>query len=141
MKDQNKDRFTLEAGQWYAMEMLGDFFHCTAWEEKDYRTYSPIKVLGVSPNGKGNRTYRLSFYHSNYPEGVQGKEYVMETLERGEHYILAKSDHEPTRILYITAITYEWIEIHFPGWVENACKTDGRNSPPGYLEEFLNRHA
>jgi hypothetical protein len=64
-------RFTLEHRQWYGLEMTGDEFHDTLWEPR-YRHFSPIKVLGVTPHGRGNRQFTLGFYHSNYPSGVQG---------------------------------------------------------------------
>jgi hypothetical protein len=47
-------RFTLEHRQWYGLEMTGDEFHDTLWEPR-YRHFSPIKVLEVTPHGRGNR--------------------------------------------------------------------------------------
>ncbi len=105
--------FTLESGSWYACELIGDEFD---WGE-DPHSFSPIRVERVTPRRKGNRTFELSFFHQNYPEGVQDKVYRLKTLERGERYILAHSlDHNPSRLLLIYKLQPEWIRQHFPGY-------------------------
>lgn len=103
-------RFTLADNRWYACEFIGDEF------EDDLCSYSPIKVLRIEPLKNGSRTLKLDFYHANYPEGVREKSYTLQTIERGERFLLAKSiEHEPVRILQIYDINREWIVRHFPG--------------------------
>lgn len=103
-------RFTLQTGKWYACEIIGDEF------EEDRCSYSPIRVDAIEPLGKDTRSFRLTFYHANYPEGVRSKQYVLQTLERGEKYTIARSEeHNPTRILQIYDIDSEWLRRHFPG--------------------------
>ena len=103
-------RFTLEPRRWYACELIGDEFG------EDKCSYSPIKVYQVKALGDGSRTFVLSFYHANYPAGVQDKTYRLQTIERGRTYLLARSlEHEPTRVLQIYDIDAHWLERHFPG--------------------------
>jgi hypothetical protein len=100
-------RFTLQPGKWYACEILGDEFH------DDLCTYSPIRVAQVRPLKTGNRALQLGFYHANYPEGVRDKTYLVETIERGQRFLLARSTtHEPVRFLQIYDITWPWLERH-----------------------------
>jgi len=102
-------RFTLESDKWYACEFIGDEF------SEDRCSYSPIRVDETEPLGSGARRFRLSFYHANYPEGVRDKRYVLETIERGTSFILARStDHEPARLLQIYEIDWSWLTRHFP---------------------------
>lgn len=102
-------RLTLERGHWYAAEIIGDEFDL---EKDSLRSYSPIKVHGVCP--MQNRTYRLDFYHANYPAGVQNKSYKLRTIERGHRFILACSlEHDPRRYLLICDITPAWLRQHF----------------------------
>lgn len=100
------DRFTLEKNRWYAAEIIGNEFGA------DIKSYSPIRVEDISP--KGARTFKLCFYHASYPEGVRQKDYELQTLERNQHFILAKSvSHEPSRWLLIHNITPNWLNRHF----------------------------
>jgi len=106
--------FTLEPKRWYACELVGDEFH--DWGE-DLRSYSPIRVDRLSPLKRGNRTFELAFFHQNYPEGVQDKTYTLETLERGERYLLTRTvGKDPPRILLFYALQMDWIRRHFPGY-------------------------
>jgi len=101
------DRFSILPDKWYALEFLGDEFH------GDSISYSPIRVYSVKPLEDGSRRFDLSFFHWNYPTGVQDKIYTLQTIERGKHYILTKSDHTfPHRYIYIHEITPEWVERH-----------------------------
>lgn len=101
-------RFTLQVGQWYACEIIGDEF------AEDKCCYSPIKVLKVEPDKSGNRTFTMHFYHANYPEGVRNKSYRLQTIERGRSLLLARSlDHDPPRFLQVYEITAEWVVRHF----------------------------
>ena len=55
---------------------------------------------------KGSRQFTLAFFHANYPEGVQNKEYNLQTIERNRRFILARStDHTPPRFLLIYPLT------------------------------------
>ncbi|MHC1698831.1 MAG: hypothetical protein AB9919_12375 [Geobacteraceae bacterium] len=103
-------RFTLENNRWYACEFIGDEF------DDDLCSYSPIKVLRIERLKNGRRMLKLDFYHANYPEGVRDKSYTLQTIERGERFLLARSvEHNPVRILQIYDITCEWIIRNFPG--------------------------
>lgn len=105
----NDSRFTLQLGGWYAAELIGDEFP----ESGDLCSYSPIRVDRIEPLKSGHRRFRLSFFHANYPSGVQNKTYLLTTLHRGRKHILAKSDHEPARMLLIYPISTEWLRRHF----------------------------
>jgi hypothetical protein len=134
-------RFTIEDRQWYAAQIMGDEFSPKVHYEPIFTDsdYTPIYIDGIRPLGKGNRRFELRFFHMTYPVGVQGKVYQLETLERGHNFILAKSvDHDPTRILHIYTITWEWLEKHFSGWLKNNS-WDKRQ--PGDIKDFLNRNA
>lgn len=103
-------RFTLHPGRWYAAEFIGDEFSA----DRDFRSHSPIRVDSLVPRRTGRHRFKLSFYHANYPEGVQNKVYSLQTLERGEQYILARSiSYEPARLLMIYEISWPWLRSHF----------------------------
>jgi hypothetical protein len=124
MEKRNKSRFTLEHGKWYACQFFGDFFK--GFEAQC--SYAPIKVEEVRP--MGNRKYELHFYHANYPAGVKDKVYELQTIERGQSFILAKTtEKEDPRFLRITTISAEWISKHFG------------QRPEGNLEDWLERNA
>ena len=102
-------RFTLRPGQWYAAEFVGDEFS----PGNDLRSYSPILVNGIEPSRDGQRSFQLSFYHANYPEGVRDKRYSLQTIERGKRFMLARSsEHTPTRLLLIYDISWPWLRHH-----------------------------
>ncbi len=109
MINASTSRFTLCPRSWYAMEFVGDEF----FEIPGYRS-SPIFVESLVPAKSGNRQFTLSFYHANYPEGVRNKIYNLQTIERGERFILVRStEHNPTRIMHIFAIDWEWLLSRF----------------------------
>ena len=100
------DRFSLKPQFWYAAELIGKEFG------PEIRSYSPLRVDRIIPRGR--RRFSLSFYHAYYPEGVREKVYELETLERNEHFILARSSsHEPPRLILIHGITSDWLARHF----------------------------
>ncbi len=110
MKEEQATRFTLLPGGWYAAEILGDEFSAAA----EFRGHSAIRVDSVAPAQSGQRHFELAFYHANYPEGVRDKVYTLQTLERGEHFILVRSvDHTPARLLLIYDMTWPWLGLHF----------------------------
>lgn len=107
-------RFTLENGKWYACEMIGDEFKPDSCSV-DCCSYTPIKVHGITPSHAGDRSFRLAFYHANYPEGARDKDYPLCMIERGANMLLARSlEHTPARILLFYDITAEWIRTQFP---------------------------
>jgi hypothetical protein len=119
-------KFTIIPGRWYAAELIGDEFYPAL------RSYSPIRVDAVRPMGTGKRVLKLRFYHANYPEGVRDKVYILQTIERGSRFLLAKSmDHEPHRLLLAYEITASWLREHFG--VEVPTDVD--------IENWLNRNA
>lgn len=100
------ERFALQKNRWYAAEIIGEEFGA------EIRSYSPIRVDEITP--KGGRRFELQFYHANYPEGVRNKVYELQTLERSNNFILARSStHQPVRWFLIYAITSEWLNINF----------------------------
>lgn len=101
-------RFTLSRDRWYACEFIGDEF------EYDRCSYSPIKVLDLEPQSHGSRRLRIEFFHANYPPGVQKKVYMLQTIERAERFMLARSlDHKPARLLQIYDVDAAWVRRHF----------------------------
>ena len=117
-------RFRLRVGTWYAAEFLeDDLIHAG-------HRCSPIRVDQITPLKTGNRIFELKFFHANYPEGVQAKEYRLQTLHAGEEYILARSvGHDPARFLLIYDIKSEWLRRHFQVDLD-----DGQSA-----EDWLNR--
>lgn len=100
--------FTLEPGNWYACELIGDEF------DDDCCSYSPIRVNGITPLKSGRGKFRLDFYHANYPEGVRDKSYDLVMLEHGSRYLLAISrKHIPARTMQIYDIDWPWMISHF----------------------------
>lgn len=105
-------RFTLQPGQWYALLLLGDEFDATSMCKV---SPSPIRVEELTPLKTDHGLFRLNFFHANYPEGVQQKQYMLRTFYRGRRSILAISEeHDPPRLLYITDITFDWLRHNFP---------------------------
>ena len=105
------NRFNLKLKRWYACQFLGDEFNAT---ELCILAPSPIRIEQVQPLESGERTFKLAFFHANYPQGVQGKEYTLQTIHRGENCLLARSlEHRPPRFLYLTDLPLEWLKHHF----------------------------
>lgn len=76
---------------------------------------SPILVEGITPLKSGQGVMKLNFFHANYPSGVQGKEYTLQTMHRGKTGLLARSiGHKPPRFLYVTELTMHWLQHNFP---------------------------
>lgn len=109
MNTSKESRFSLQPRRWYACEIIGDEF------DEDKCSYSPILVHEATALQTGQRTFRLHFYHANYPEGVRDKICTLQTIERGKSFILTRSvDHDPARYLLIYEVTRDWIARHFP---------------------------
>ena len=101
-------RFTLERDKWYGVTFIGDKFG-TGYGH----SYSPIKVFEVELLNTGKRTFKLHFFHANYPAGVNDKVYTLKTMERGKRFMLACSDdHNPKRIMYIEEMSKGWLHKH-----------------------------
>ena len=99
-------RFTLQPRTWYAMEIT--FPHGN-------RHASPIWCIGVCPLKTGHRQMSLDFWHANYSEGAQHKVYELRILARQSGFLLgARDDSSESSVLLLTAITAEWISLHFP---------------------------
>jgi hypothetical protein len=58
-------------GRWYAAELIGD----ASISKED--TFSPIKVLGLTPKGTGNRQFTLEFIHANLSEREQTEKWLV----------------------------------------------------------------
>ena len=119
-------RFTLNADQWYAMELLGPEFGA------EVRHCSPIKVYSLRPAGDGKRCFELAFHHSAYPAGVRDKVYFLQTIERSEHFLLGRV-LGTERVILLMELTDEWLNRN----VESAIRPERRHPgeadkvPPG----------
>ncbi len=101
-------RFTLEQGQWYATEFLGEEF------APDIRSLSPIRIQRIEARQTSQRILELDFYHANYPAGVRDKCYKLKTLERNSQFYLGRSvEHDPVRLMLVYRVTAEWLRRHF----------------------------
>ena len=99
--------FTLAPERWYACEVIGDSF------DEDRCSYSPIRVLSLTPGAAGPGTLTLNFYHANYPEGVRDKTYDLTVIERTGRLLLVRSrTHRPIRLLQIYEIDWAWMTRH-----------------------------
>jgi len=99
-------RFTLHPDHWYAMELFGPEFGA------EVRHCSPILVHSLRPGGGGKRCFELAFYHSPYAAGVRDKVYSVETLERSEHFLLARV-LGTERLVLLMELTDEWLNKNF----------------------------
>lgn len=88
------------------MELIGPEFG------EEVRHYSPVKTLGITPLGKGNGRFELEFFHANYPEGVQGKFYTIQTIERKRNYMLGRVI-DTERIVLLFDLNEDWLKAHF----------------------------
>ncbi|WP_196800518.1 hypothetical protein [Thioalkalivibrio sp. AKL10] len=101
-------RFTLEAGCWYALELMGEEFG------PSLRAYSPVKVFGVQLFKDGSRRFDLDFFHANYPAGVQHKRYTIKTIERNRFFLLGGVDSPSvSRFVLLSPISADWLNEHF----------------------------
>ena len=114
----NSRRYTLQPGCWYAAELIGDDMPAS---DGGVVARSPIRVDALRPHQSGKRLLELAFYHAAYPEGVRDKHYSLETIERGERYILARCvGAEPPRFLLLHDLTREWLSACYGNPVRDA---------------------
>lgn len=110
-------KLILRNNAWYALTFIGDEFICDPAFSDDQPgsySFSPIKIYQFAPLKTGNSIFELSFFHWNYPSGVQNKVYKLKKIAHGEKFILATStEHHPTRTLMIKQLTKRWINLHF----------------------------
>lgn len=119
-------RFQIKERYWYACEFIGDGF------PEDCCSYSPIRVDGIKPLKSGSRRFRLDFIHANYPVGVQVKRYTLQTIERGETFILAKRvECSSVLLLQIYEIDGAWMSRHFPSFY---------SEPSDDIQQWLDRN-
>ena len=111
------DRLKIESGIWYACTFFGD--DMVVYDETlGGFSFSPILVMELKPLKTGQSKFVLRFFHANYPEGVNTKEYECLKLGHGRTFVLAQSDHGIAgRYLVIKKITPEWALLH---WRESA---------------------
>jgi hypothetical protein len=124
----SRPRFTLLSRRWYAMEY---------WDssENDFFVHaSPILVFDALPRKTGKGVLTVAFFHLNYSEGVQNKEYELGILRRTWHYIMAERlDQAPSRPLVILKdMTWEWGVQHWSSYFDSEPREGG-------VQEFLNR--
>ena len=108
------DRMTLERGQWYAWQMLPGYVNGAY--------YSPIRVNEVEPLKSGESLIKLDYLNAAYAQGVQSfKDTLRVLLRAGEYMIVVREEvHEPAKVrsAIITPITWDWLRLHFGGFVE-----------------------
>jgi len=111
------ERLKIESGTWYACTFFGD--DMAGYDETlGGYSFSPILVIELNPLKTGQSKFQLKFFHANYPEGVNTKEYECVKLGHGRTFVLAQSDHGSAgRYLIIKEITPEWALLH---WREKA---------------------
>ena len=83
--------------------------------------YSPIRVerFRLKPGTKSR--YLLAFFHLNYPEGVQNKEYALTPVEWGARFLLARTpDSGFAKLVLLRPMTWTWLEAHFPKMASHA---------------------
>jgi hypothetical protein len=94
---------------WYAMEVFGASGAATNPH------VSPIFLKAVEPLKTGRGLLKIDFFHANYPEGVQDKEYVLRVLHRGpSHFAAMKMEDEQQPLVVIFPIESDWTKTHFP---------------------------
>lgn len=115
-------RFTLEPGQWYAMELISPEFGA------EVRHYSPIQVNAFEPAGQGSRRFNLSFFHAAYPQVVQDKVYTIQTIQRCGYFLLGKVVGT-SRLLMLMELSEHWLNKHFDDQALNYLRSL-QASPP-----------
>lgn len=121
-------KFTLQPRAWYAMEYLfpSGERHC-----------SPIWILGVTPEKTGAGWLELSYWHANYPEGVQSKHSTLRVLAREAGWLFAMTTHGPvTAGVIIAPITHAWLRLHFAPRSAGLCDRDELGS---WLDRWVGR--
>jgi hypothetical protein len=112
-------QLTLRPQRWYAMLTV---------HPEGAQDVSPIwlKEVRELPSGKG--LLELTFWHANYPAGVQFKSYALRVLRREMGFLLAeRHDVESKDLVLVSDITKEWVEHHF------------RESPTGWIQKWLDQ--
>ena len=110
-QDASERRFSIVERQWYAVDFIADDVPGSL---EDSYGYSPIFALEFLAKKSGDRLFDLSFFHANYPAGVRDKTYQLQTVHRGEHFLLAKTTNHPdVRFLCFHELTENWARKHF----------------------------
>ena len=110
-----KRLFTLKPDRWYAMEVWD-----ANWQFRPHA--SPVKIFRVTPLKRGDGTFKLSFFHANYPEGVQHKVYTLRTLHRSSEVLLAISvDPKEERALAFFPVVQKWLHAYWPESFRQTC--------------------
>jgi len=96
--------------------------------------HSPIYVYEIRPLKTGRGVFELVFYHANYPEGVQTKEYVLRTLKRSAGHLVAErpSDDGNAPTVLLHGISGKWLDQHFPHFFREVEKSAD-------VQAYLNR--
>tara|TARA_B100000965_G_scaffold402920_1_gene429940 strand:- start:12957 stop:13358 length:402 start_codon:yes stop_codon:yes gene_type:complete len=128
------DRMTLERGRWYAWQMLPGYVNGAY--------YSPIRVNEVEPLKSGQSRMKLDYLNAAYAQGVQSFKDTLRVLLRAEDYMIVvrEEGQEPAKVrsAIITPITWDWLRLHFGGFVQNNRPRPDELSSEG-LREYLQR--
>lgn len=103
-------KFQLETARWYPAHLLGPEFG-----PDDGHAFSPIQIKDVRPLKTGKGLLELSFFHHNYPEGVQDKNYRLRIITHESTFIFAVREgmSGDVRYLLITDLSWLWLGKHY----------------------------
>lgn len=102
--------FILYPRVWYAMTVH--------FPTQPIAHHSPIYVQQVRALKSGQGLLDLTFFHANYPEGVQDKRYRLRVLHRSSGHLVAarieESSFDPEPLAIVLApISPVWMKVHF----------------------------
>ena len=102
----------------------------------DIRRYSPIRVDKVALVGNGSRRFDLSFFHAAYPEGVQGKVYSIQTIQRSDHFLIGQVV-DTKRLVFFLALSDAWLNQHFDDRSLNYLREFQKASRPDPQDRYI----
>jgi hypothetical protein len=79
----------------------------------------------VEPLKTGQGLLEIDFFHANYPEGVQNKEYVLRVIHRASSHIAAvKMEDDQQPLVVVFPMATDWIKTHFPHFDSSKCSME-----------------
>jgi hypothetical protein len=116
--------FQLLPNKWYAVQI----FSASGAPTNPHT--SPIFLHAIEPLKTGQGLLKIEFFHANYPEGVQSKEYVLRVIHRASTHLAGIKMDDEQSLMVIFSMEKEWMEIHFP-------KFDCSNGPDAALDRVF----
>jgi len=108
--------FTIEPTHWYATLAVGDFGSSAP---ADGEFHSPLRVNHFSPLKSGNGNFEMECFHPLASGGHHTQVYRLQTLNRGQHGLMARHIEGSDRLVYFTSIDFRWMQKHFPNVVSD----------------------